>query len=142
IRVKPRTGYQSSSLSEMSYDLVTLYHCDIWHGRCIKSRASGYQQPTLAQSRRCLMFRVLSTTLLRLLRLEKSTGNPAARSAPRPTRKPRRFRPEIECLERRDTPSITYHGGALLPNVEVQPMFYGLDWATNTTNLGQALQLS
>jgi hypothetical protein len=52
-----------------------------------------------------------------------------------------RVRPELECLERRDVPStITFSGGALLPHVEVQPMYYGSDWTSNPY-LGQALRL-
>jgi hypothetical protein len=79
------------------------------------------------------MFRLLTTSLLRVLR---------PRLSPRPARKARRFRPEFECLEQRDTPAVTFHGGALLTNVEVEPMYYGLDWAFNTTNLAEVLQFN
>ena len=49
---------------------------------------------------------------------------------------PRKRRPrprphlEIEGLESRLVPTVTYHGGALLPQVEVQALYYGSDWAT------------
>jgi hypothetical protein len=49
-------------------------------------------------------------------------------------------RPELECLERRDVPTVTYHGGALLPHVEVQAMYYGSDWSSNPY-YGQAFRL-
>jgi hypothetical protein len=37
---------------------------------------------------------------------------------------------EIEELEGRQLLTVTFHGGALLPHVEVQALFYGPDWAT------------
>jgi hypothetical protein len=40
----------------------------------------------------------------------------------------RRFRPELERLEGRNLPSISYHGGPVLPNVEVEAVFLGSDW--------------
>jgi hypothetical protein len=40
----------------------------------------------------------------------------------------RRFRPRLELLESRDVPTVTYHGGFLLPNVEVQGLYVGSDW--------------
>ena len=38
------------------------------------------------------------------------------------------FRPVLECLDDRLVPTVTYHGGALLPHVEVQGMYLGSDW--------------
>ncbi len=87
------------------------------------------------------MFRLLSLKLLRMLRPGKSTRNPVVRIGRRDARRTLSVRPQLECLERRDTPSVTNHFGGVLANVEVQPMFYGVGWATNATNLGQALQL-
>jgi hypothetical protein len=52
-----------------------------------------------------------------------------------------RVRPELECLERRDVPTVINHGGALLPHVEAQAMFYGSDWTANPY-FGQAVRLS
>ncbi len=50
----------------------------------------------------------------------------------RPRRQPngetRRVRPEVEALEDRLVPAVTYHGGAVLPHVEVQAVFYGSTW--------------
>jgi len=48
-----------------------------------------------------------------------------------------RFRPSIECLEDRQVPTVTYHGGALLPHVEVQGMYLGSDWYNNATYYNQ-----
>jgi hypothetical protein len=48
-------------------------------------------------------------------------------------RPPGRVRLELEALEDRLTPTITYHGGNLLPHVEVQALYLGSDWSTNAT---------
>jgi hypothetical protein len=37
---------------------------------------------------------------------------------------------------------VTFHGGALLPHVEVQAVFFGSDWATNPTDRQMASQIS
>ena len=42
-------------------------------------------------------------------------------------------RPELERLEERQVPTVTYNGGALLPHVEVQPLYLGMDWYTNAS---------
>jgi hypothetical protein len=39
----------------------------------------------------------------------------------------------IECLEGRQLMTVTNHGGAVLPNVEVQALYYGNDWYNNPT---------
>ena len=44
-----------------------------------------------------------------------------------------RFLPTLECLEDRLVPTVTYHGGTLLPHVEVQGMYLGSDWYNNST---------
>jgi hypothetical protein len=54
------------------------------------------------------------------------------KSAAAPRRTFRRSRPEVECLERREVPTITNHGGLVLPNVEVQALYYGSDWLSNS----------
>jgi hypothetical protein len=59
--------------------------------------------------------------------------------APRP-RSPSRFRPTLECLEGRLVPTVTYHGGALLPHVEVQGLYLGSDWYYNGTYYNQTAQ--
>src|SRR5262245_61968218 len=38
---------------------------------------------------------------------------------------------ELEGLEERRVMSVTNHGGAVLPNVEVQALYYGSDWLTS-----------
>jgi hypothetical protein len=51
-----------------------------------------------------------------------------------------RFRPALECLEDRLVPTVTYHGGALLPHVEVQGLYLGSDWYNNSTYYNQTTQ--
>ena len=58
-------------------------------------------------------------------------------ASPRP--RPR-FLPTLECLEGRQVPTVTYHGGALLPHVEVQGMYLGSDWYYNGTYYNQTAQ--
>lgn len=48
-------------------------------------------------------------------------------------RPPRTVRLELEALEERLTPTITYHGGNLLAHVEVQALYLGSDWSSNST---------
>jgi hypothetical protein len=55
----------------------------------------------------------------------------------RPATAPRRVRPEFERLEDRRVMSVTYHGGALLAHPEVQALYYGSDWSTNTSYYNQ-----
>jgi len=58
----------------------------------------------------------------------------------RSSRSPVRFQPTLECLDDRVVPTVTYHGGAVLPHIEVQGMYLGSDWATNTTYYNQTAQ--
>ena len=51
-----------------------------------------------------------------------------------------RFLPALECLEDRSVPTVTYHGGALLPHVEVQGLYLGSDWYNNSTYYNQTAQ--
>jgi hypothetical protein len=39
---------------------------------------------------------------------------------------------ELEALESRTVPTVTYHGGPLLGNVEVETVFIGSDWYYNS----------
>ncbi len=50
------------------------------------------------------------------------------------TTRPRTVRLHLENLEERRVPTITYHGGALLPNVEVQGIYYGSQWSSDSTS--------
>jgi hypothetical protein len=43
----------------------------------------------------------------------------------------RRFRPAVESLEDRTVPTVTYHGGAVLPHVEVEAVYLGSNWQTD-----------
>ncbi len=47
----------------------------------------------------------------------------------------------LEQLEDRRVLSVSYHGGALLTNVSVVPVYYGKDW-NNTANLQEAASLN
>jgi hypothetical protein len=58
-------------------------------------------------------------------------------ASPRPRS---RFLTALECLEDRLVPTVTYHGGALLPHVEVQGMYLGSDWYYNGTYYNQTAQ--
>jgi hypothetical protein len=51
-----------------------------------------------------------------------------------------RFRPSLEYLEDRLVPTVSYHGGALLPHVEVQGLYLGSDWYYNSTYYNQTGQ--
>jgi hypothetical protein len=51
-----------------------------------------------------------------------------ARSDQRPTRLARNVRPGAEQLERREVMTVTYLGGPLIPNVQVEAIFYGQAW--------------
>jgi hypothetical protein len=71
----------------------------------------------------------LMKTWLRQLFTSKSPGKqkPA----------PRRTRLELEGLEERQLMSVTYWGGAVLPNVKVQGLYVGDQWSSNATLSGQ-----
>jgi hypothetical protein len=43
-----------------------------------------------------------------------------------------RVRLEVESLEERRVMSVTYQGGALLQHIDVQGLYYGSDWYTNS----------
>jgi hypothetical protein len=51
----------------------------------------------------------------------------------KPRKAPCRARLQIESLEDRRVMSVTYHGGALLPHVEVQGLYVGNQWSSNPT---------
>jgi hypothetical protein len=58
---------------------------------------------------------------------------PAQKARPLHGRKSHRFRPSLEILENRMVPTVTYQGGGVLPNVEVQGLYLGSQWYTNST---------
>jgi hypothetical protein len=51
-----------------------------------------------------------------------------------PSRPAPRARLRLEELEQRQVMTVTYHGGALLPHVEVQGLYYGQNWYYNGAN--------
>jgi hypothetical protein len=53
------------------------------------------------------------------------------------TPRPARVRPSLEPLEKREVMTVTYHGGGVLPAVEVQALYYGSDWYNNPTYYSQ-----
>ena len=60
------------------------------------------------------------------------------RANPPKSRLPRRkIHSELESLEGRCVPSVSYHGGPLLANVEVESLFYGTAWQTNPSLASQ-----
>ncbi len=48
----------------------------------------------------------------------------------------------LESLESRIVPTMTYYGGNLLTNVQVQPIFYGSNWASNNNLSAEATNFS
>ncbi len=50
-------------------------------------------------------------------------------------RRPLSVKPRLEQLERREVMSATFHGGAVLPQVEVQGVYYGVGWHDTSMNL-------
>src|SRR4051794_33713645 len=62
----------------------------------------------------------------------------------RPQRAPRKSTSRVgsfESLEAREVFSVTFHGGALLSNVEAQGVYLGSDWANNSSLNSQASAL-
>jgi hypothetical protein len=60
---------------------------------------------------------------------------------PAPAPRRRRTRLLLEPLDERCVLSVSYHGGALLPHVEVEPLYYGQGWI-NPTQAQQASDLN
>jgi hypothetical protein len=58
----------------------------------------------------------------------------ARRTAPRTTL-------NLECLEAREVPAVTYHGGAVLGNVEAQAVYLGSNWSAGSPSNPQTGQL-
>jgi hypothetical protein len=65
----------------------------------------------------------------------------ATRPARRKDGVARTARPQLESLEDRLVPTVTYHGGAVLPNVEVQALYIGEQWAADPNLSSQASYL-
>jgi hypothetical protein len=55
-------------------------------------------------------------------------GDNASRRTHRTAGRRRHASPVLESLEGRQLMTVTGHGGAVLPNVEVQALYYGSDW--------------
>ncbi len=53
----------------------------------------------------------------------------------------RRTAPQLTQLEPRQMLTVTYHGGALLTNVEVEALYYGSEWYDDPTDYSQTGQL-
>jgi hypothetical protein len=51
------------------------------------------------------------------------------------------FRPTLEGLEERTVPTVTFHGGAVLPHVKVQALFLGVQWRNDPALYRQAQSL-
>jgi hypothetical protein len=52
------------------------------------------------------------------------------------------FRPALEGLEDRTVPTVTFHGGAVLPHVKIQALFIGVQWKYDPALTAQAQRLS
>jgi hypothetical protein len=55
--------------------------------------------------------------------------------------RPRKVLLQVEALEQRTVPAVTYHGGALLPSVEAQALYLGDNWV-NDPNLNHTAHLT
>jgi hypothetical protein len=59
------------------------------------------------------------------------------------SRQPRSAPLTVEKLDDRILPAgVTYHGGAIIPNVRVEPIFYGSSWSANATLKQQAQDIT
>jgi hypothetical protein len=63
------------------------------------------------------------------------------KKSPKARRAVRQARLGLECLEAREVPAVTPHGGAVLPNVQVQALYLGSDWQNNSTYYNQSRTL-
>jgi hypothetical protein len=72
---------------------------------------------------------IMLHTWFRQFRKQLAVGT----SRSRPARlEPSLARLRVEALEAREVPTVTFHGGAVLQNVEVQGLYYGSDWSTSS----------
>ena len=62
--------------------------------------------------------------------LRKCLSRPRAAARP-----PLPVKPRLEPLERREVMSVAFQGGAVLPQVEVQGVYYGIGWHDTAANL-------
>jgi hypothetical protein len=51
---------------------------------------------------------------------------------------PASFRPELQELEGRLVPTVSFHGGGVIPHVEVDPLYYGQAWVDPQTQAAPA----
>jgi hypothetical protein len=65
-------------------------------------------------------------------------GRSRAAGAPRRTFS----RPQVEALEERQVPTVSYFGGNVLPHVEAQALFLGNEWSSVPANAAQAATLN
>jgi hypothetical protein len=67
-------------------------------------------------------------------RLLKKTSRPGSPSGRRPSRRPGPARPQIEVLEDRQVPTVSFFGGNLLPQVQAQALFLGNEFVSAPAN--------
>src|SRR5712691_10571537 len=58
------------------------------------------------------------------------------------SRRPSMARLQVERLERREVPTVSYYGGNLLPHVEAQALFLGNGWTSSAALTTQAATLN
>jgi hypothetical protein len=61
--------------------------------------------------------------------------------AARPIGQARKASLQLEALEHRDVPAVVFNGGDVMPNVQVQGIYLGADWASDPTLTAQQRQL-
>lgn len=92
-------------------------------------------------SLRALMHAVQSLTVGIGRRLKDRMCRGVPVSSDRRRRALRHRGARFEQLERREVFSLTYHGGAVIPHVEAQPVYLGSDWNSVAAEVAQTSQL-
>ena len=63
-------------------------------------------------------------------RMLKKTWRPVSRSGRKQSRRPSPVRPQIEALEDRQVPTVSFFGGNLLPHVQAQALYLGNEFSS------------
>jgi hypothetical protein len=66
----------------------------------------------------------------------------SSRTDRRSNRRSQTFRPTMGQLEERQLLTLAYYGGPVIPNVQVETLYLGQDWADSSRNLPMAQQLT
>jgi hypothetical protein len=64
----------------------------------------------------------------------KKKSRPISRPIRRPSRRPSSVRPQVEALEDRQVPTVSFFGGNLLPQVQAQALYLGNEFSSAPAN--------